>query len=329
MSGGLFGSAVLDVAIGLAFIYLLLAIFCTAINEWLAGVLKTRGKMLGQGITELLNGQAGTHKGQANAATGFLEDFYGHPLISGMMRDKTHPTYIPARTFASVLLDLVTSHKPGVLSFDDVEKGLNDLPEGEVKRALLALIKDTERDLDTAKKRIEAWYDDAMDRVTGWYKRHTQVWTVIVALTLAVAINADTVQIARRLWTDPTLRSQVIEEAKARAAKPRPSVAVEYKDLDPLKPTVRGAGDTVTQSEQALLGQVLGWHPDAMRSNGPLDWFERVVGWLLSVVAISLGAPFWFDTLNRFMNIRSAGRSPAAAAKKPEKKKLPPDDRQA
>lgn len=329
MSGGLFGSAVLDVAIGLAFIYLLLAIFCTAINEWLAGVLKTRGKMLGQGITELLNGQAGTHKGQANAATGFLEDFYGHPLISGMMRDKTHPTYIPARTFASVLLDLVTSHKPGVLSFDDVEKGLNDLPEGEVKRALLALIQDTERDLDTAKKRIEAWYDDAMDRVTGWYKRHTQVWTVIVALILAVAINADTVQIARRLWTDPTLRSQVVEEAKARAAKPRPSVAVEYKDLDPLKPTVKGAGDTVSQSEQALLGQVLGWHPDAMRSNGPLDWFERVVGWLLSVVAISLGAPFWFDTLNRFMNIRSAGRSPDEAAKKPEKKKLPPDDRQA
>lgn len=329
MSGGLFGSAVLDVAIGLAFIYLLLAIFCTAINEWLAGVLKSRGKMLAQGIAELLNGQAGTHTGQADAAVGFLKDFYGHPLISGMMRDKKHPAYIPARTFATVLLDLVTSHKSGVLSFDDVEEGLSNLPDGEVKRALMALIQDTERDLDVAKKRIEAWYDDAMDRVTGWYKRHTQVLTLLVALVLVGATNADTLHIARRLWADPTLRSQIVEEAKVRAGKPRPSVAVDYKDQDPLKPTVRGPGDTVSQNEQALLGQVLGWHADIVRSNDFWDWAGTVVGWLLSVVAISLGAPFWFDLLNRFMNIRSAGRSPDEAAKKPEKKKMPPDDRAA
>jgi hypothetical protein len=321
--GGLFGSAVLDVAIGLVFIYLLLAIFCTAINEWLAGVFKTRGKLLAQGIAELLNGQAGTQKGQANAVTGFIQDFYGHPLVSGMMRDKTHPAYIPARTFASVLIDLVTSHKPGVLTFDDLEKGLNDLPDGEVKRALLALVQDTERDLDTAKKRIEAWYDDAMDRVTGWYKRRTQVWTFIVALLIAVSINADTLQIARRLWTDPTLRSQLVEQAKVRAAQPQPSAA------DSSQPAASSPGTTVSQSEQAMLGQVLGWHPDALRGNTPLDWFERVIGWLLSVVAISLGAPFWFDLLNRFMNIRSAGRSPDEVAKKPEKKKLPPEDKAA
>lgn len=329
MSGGLFGSAVLDVAIGLAFIYLLLAIFCTAINEWLAGVLKTRGKLLGEGIAKLLNGQAGTQGGKEDPVTGFLEDFYDHPLIAGMTRDQEHPTYIPARTFSTVLLDLVTPQKSGTLSFQDVETGLANLPDGKIKRALLALVQNAEGDFDTAQKRIEAWYDDSMDRVTGWYKRRTQVWTVIVALLLTVAVNADTVQIARRLWTDPTLRSQMVEEAKVRAGKPRPSVAVEYKDLDPLKPTVRGAGDTVSQREQALLGQVLGWHSDALRTNSLGDWLQHVVGWMLSIVAISLGAPFWFDLLNRFMNIRAAGRSPDEAAKKPEKKKMPPEDKAA
>src|SRR5947199_1858750 len=138
MSGGLFGSAVLDVAVGLAFIYLLLAIFCTAVNEWLAGVLKTRGKLLLQGITELLNGQVGTYKGQANAATGFLDDFYGHPLISGLMRDKTHPTYIPARTFASFLLDFVPPRSPAVLIFAVVGEGFNYLPADQSTSPLLA-----------------------------------------------------------------------------------------------------------------------------------------------------------------------------------------------
>jgi hypothetical protein len=332
MSGGLFGSVVLDVAIGLAFIYLLLAIFCTAANEWLAGVFKTRGKFLAKGIAEMLNGQAGTHAGAANAATGLLADFYAHPLVSGMMRDRSHPSYLPARTFATVLLDLVTPGKPGALSLADVQAGLKSLPDGEVKRALLALTQNVEGDLGTAQKRIEGWYDDVMDRVSGWYKRRTQVWTILVALLLTIAVNADTLHIAWRLWTDPTLRSQVVEEAKVRAAKPRPSVTVEYKDPnDPLKPTASGAGegDRVAERERALLGQMIGWSSATLRGNDGIDWLGRVIGWILTAIAVSLGAPFWFDILNRFMNIRSSGRSPDEAAKKPEKKKLPPEDHSA
>jgi hypothetical protein len=43
------------------------------------------------------------------------------------------------------------------------------------------------------------------------------------------------------------------------------------------------------------------------------------VGWLLTILALTLGAPFWFDMLNKFINIRFAGKSPDEAAKKPEK----------
>ena len=48
----MFNSTILDVLIGLAFIYLLLALICTTINEWWAGIFKTRGKMLVQGISQ-------------------------------------------------------------------------------------------------------------------------------------------------------------------------------------------------------------------------------------------------------------------------------------
>ena len=48
-----------------------------------------------------------------------------------------------------------------------------------------------------------------------------------------------------------------------------------------------------------------------------MDWYHHGGMWLLKVggllitgLAVSLGAPFWFDTLNRFMNIRNAGRAP-------------------
>jgi hypothetical protein len=136
--------------------------------------------------------------------------------------------------------------------------------------------------------------------------------------------NADTIHIARRLWTDPVLRSAVVEEAKTRAQKPRPSVSVEYLDEnDPTKPTVtRNEGNTLSDQERALLGQLLGWR-GSLKDNTGQDWFERVFGWLLTVLALSLGAPFWFDLLNKFVNIRSNGKSPDEIAKTPAKQESP------
>ncbi len=55
---GLFNSTVLDVIIGLVFVYLLLAILCTAANEWVAAFTRRRGEMLRRGIQQLLENQA-------------------------------------------------------------------------------------------------------------------------------------------------------------------------------------------------------------------------------------------------------------------------------
>ena len=54
---GIFGSAVLDVAVGLIFVYLLLGIICTTLNEWISGLLQTRSKMLQLAIQQLLDNQ--------------------------------------------------------------------------------------------------------------------------------------------------------------------------------------------------------------------------------------------------------------------------------
>jgi hypothetical protein len=184
----------------------------------------------------------------------------------------------------------------------------------------LALLQRSQQTVASAQTAIEAWFNDAMDRVSGWYKRRTQTWTIVVALAITLLANADTIHIARRLWTDPVLRTAVVEEAKVRAQKPRPRISVEYKDEDdPTNPTVSvNEGNQVSAKEQDLLGQVLGWR-GALTDNSFRDWGERLLGWLLTILALSLGAPFWFDMLNKFMNIRSSGKSPDEKAKTPEK----------
>jgi hypothetical protein len=313
----LFNSPVLEVAIGLIFVYLLLSILCTAANEWVAALTRRRGEMLRRSIQQLLENQRTSAEGHDDD---FIELFYAHPLISSMMKDKNHPTYIAPRTFAAVVTDNLTPQKPGAIEFDDLETGCQELPPGSVKKGVLALLQRSGRDLGVAQTAIEGWFNDAMDRVSGWYKRRTQVWTLIIAAAMTLAANADTTYMAQRLWTDPVLRSEMIEQAKARTEKPAPTISVDYEDEDdPTKSTVtRTEAPAITPQENQALQQLLGWHGQ-LRGKNWKEWSERLLGWLLTVLAISMGAPFWFDLLNKFMNVRFAGKSPDETSKKPEK----------
>jgi hypothetical protein len=261
---GLLGSAALEVAIGLALIYLLLAIFCTTANEWIAALLNTRANMLRQGIVQLLHGDA------------FTDQFYNHPLIRALMKDGRHPAYLPARTFARAVMDIATPLHAGCITFEQLEEGIKALPDSGARASLLAVIQSSGRRIESAQHAIESWYNDGMGHVSSWYRRRAQLWTALVAAAITIAVNADTIRMARDLWLEPAWRASLgaaaISGHAAQAAEP-----------------------------------LLGWSGAADWSN-PGVWAARVAGWLVTVVAVSLGAPFWFDMLNKIVNMRSAGK---------------------
>ncbi len=304
MGNGLLGSSTLEVLIGLIFVYLLLAIICTTLNEWIAGIFKTRSTTLKDAIVQLLDQQAGAT--DTTDRNWFLQQFYSHPLIVGMSGPKKGelPAYLSARAFATAVLDIATPQKPGVITFADLETGINNLPAGDVKTTLLAVIQTSNNNLQQAQKNIEAWFNDTMDRVSGWYKRTTQIWTVVIAAVLVLSANADTLQIARTLWTDPTLRAELVEQAKSRAQAANVASAATPGNNS----ASSAANQPATQDELDELGQVVGWSHQPPASKG--QWADHILGWILSIVAVSLGAPFWFDLLNKFMRIRNGGDAP-------------------
>jgi hypothetical protein len=71
----MFGSAILDTAIGLIFVYLIVSLIVSAANELLAALFKLRAKNLLLGIQELL---------QDPSTEGLVTSFYKHPLIAGL-----------------------------------------------------------------------------------------------------------------------------------------------------------------------------------------------------------------------------------------------------
>lgn len=342
----------LDVVVGIAFVYLLLALICTTANEWVAGARGLRARTLEDGIRHLLGPLA--------------DDFYRHPLISTLAAPGTRPSYIPTHMFSSAVVDLLSRHG-------------NDAPPAQQVRAGLAALKTRAApgapDAAVHAAALEDWFDTAMDRVSGRYKRRIQMITLATAAAVTIGANADTLQIIGVLWRSPADRASLAAAASESTAGSR-AVAATYPDVNRPVPAVTDEASAEDQGatsasdgERAVLGQIIGWSADFRQFNQGLcrrlqDERDRVCGdtskaaacqqvlrriaaetrcevdgtdllataagpggaflsgslvtvaaghafgWLLTIIAVSLGSAFWFDTLNRFVNIRGTGPAP-------------------
>lgn len=322
----MFGSEILDVAIGLILLFLLMSLVCSSIKEAFETVAKYRTRDLERGIREIFS--------DLNR-TGFAAEFYKHPLINALYqgpynRDniKNLPSYIPAKTFSIALMDLVrTAGATGVggaggtaeYSVADIRSWVANLPpDSTIRGALLPLIDAAGNDVIRVRQNIEDWYNSSMDRVSGWYKRRTQKIIAVIGMLLAALVNADAISIARYLNTNQTARSVMV----SRAAKAGQAGAPSTSDLtDPLGWLERQGGVPlgwlfVPETGQSPADFERDWRraPDTLGG-----WLLKIFGILFTGFAVSLGAPFWFDVLNKVMVIRSTVKPDEKSPPEPSK----------
>lgn len=316
----MFGSPVLDVTIGMVFVYLLLGLVVSAGTELIASWLNWRGKNLRSGLDHLLS-------------PALAQQLYEHPLVGKLAKGRRGPSYIPSGMFALALVDVVATAKPADGPPKDLATFLDHVPDAGVRRVLSLLAADAGADGQRLKESIESWFNLSMDRVAGWYKRKTQVVTAVLALGFTVALNADTIVIARSLSSDPALRAAVVAQAQATAreapapppaGQPGPPQGSVTADLERRITALASLGLPVgwTDEPGESFRRWPGWYPGDQGAVAWADtWRETVryhgLGWLLTALASSLGAPFWFDMLKKVITIRSAGKVPDAQATSP------------
>jgi hypothetical protein len=160
-----------------------------------------------------------------------------------------------------------------------------------------------------------------MARVSGWYKRKTQIILIVIGVVLVPAINANTIAMAERMWKDDAVRSAVASQAQAQAS------AQSAAGDSPRKVTQK-LDDAANDVDKVVkVGIPMGWH-GAVVPHGAGGIATAICGWLLTILAISLGAPFWFDTLSRFSRLRASGKPetplPAAGSHKANERILRP-----
>ncbi|HKB66421.1 MAG TPA: hypothetical protein VKC61_11240 [Pyrinomonadaceae bacterium] len=310
----MFGLQIIDIAVGLIFIYLILALTCTAVNELIAGWVDRRTKNLVQGIRNLLNDAKGKDSAPGSKPdTTLVDSFYSHPLIKALEENGRKPSYIPSRTFALTLLDLISPAGSEPKTIEDIRGAVQKLPEDStLRRAMLVMIDDAGGDLKKVQANIEIWFNNSMDRVSAWYKTRTQTIIIIIAVLVVLATNADTLRIGKALSNDQALRDALVAQAQEYVKTPPPQGTPDASK--PPADKVEEIKKNVTAIQ--TLGVPLGYKGE--QPDGFNWWLSKLLGLILTIGAASLGAPFWFDMLNKFINVRSAGKSPDEVAKPPE-----------
>lgn len=234
---------------------------------------------------------------------------------------------------------------------DAIRATVEKLPEHlPARQALLTLIDDAQGSLDRFEANLEAWFNTTMERVSGWYKRKLQLITLIVATVVTLALNVDTITLANALYRDPTLREAVVTAAEKRVEATK-EVTVQNAETvsmtlgnasamtitTTISPTATSPLTTtapLTQIDQYLtelsaLRLPIGWPAEKeaqplLIPQSSLGWLSKVGGWLLTILSLNLGASFWFDMLNKLVNLRNTGQptkpEPAPTATAPRRR---------
>ncbi len=319
----MFGSDTLDVAIGLVFIYLMVSFVCSAATEFIEVIMKNRPKKLFQGISELLS-----HSDE------WVAKIYNDPLVSSLYKGKFGetkpgdlPSYIPAKNFAIALLNQLDDStsvdkinasvdklfpQDARTALDTLRNNKSRTPAQDVElealgaqehiyKALKSALLTAEGDVNKAVKNIEDWYNSAMDRVSGWFKRRTHIVLLCLGAVAAIVYNIDTLSIVTRLANDKAVRQAIVASAGAAVKQSPTDTATD--DVKAVKEKLDQSINTLFDKAGTLIGwgKDFSWECDYLRGQLWAHW----LGWLLTAIAVSFGAPFWFDVLNKFMVVRS------------------------
>lgn len=302
---------IIQVAVGIFFVWVVLAMITSQIQEWIASILSWRATMLEDSISHMLGSEE------------LRKQFYNHPLIHGLFTNhgKRKPAGIPEDKFALVVFEMMINagQRGGEIksTFESLKNGIDTLksqPAFEqiacsIDTLLLGIEEKADQTVDAvteARRRMEGWFNNGMERLVGAYKRRVQIMAIIAGILIAVVLNADTIAIINKLWTDPLVRdalvaraAQSVDEADASTTTPD----TESNETPDTESTQAPTRQDVTENVQQLEGLSipLGWSQENIPANAN-GWLVKICGLLVSGAAAAQGAPFWFDLMRKLLS---------------------------
>jgi len=341
------GFPILDLVAGIIFIFFLLSIICSSIVEMVLTATKVRSQILGQWLLHIFDTKITDAKNEQFPLGQMIMD---HCAVTVLSDKKKPPAYIDSKNFVSAVIDKISAYSSVInpKSIEEIIKSIESTTaiSGELKRTFMIYANEVRDTLDLVtvkttgaiemfRHKLENWFDSNMDRLTGTLKTsYTRRFTLIAALILTVLLNADTIAISKYLYNNPEARLRVAAKAYETSAddsirsdmekikqKAMANDPVMKLTINQLSDSLKAKLDVINKANAALRESIpLGWSLSEFAGNKKWYewaglWFGKLVGMVITVLAVMMGAPFWFDVLNKVSNIRGNGKKPEESKK--------------
>lgn len=302
----------LNLIIGLFFVYLILSMLSSGIQEAISGWIRLRGRMLEGAIRQMLNNESPERELEETIFDHFKDSKWLKSLerskltlFQSVMPIKKFPSYIKDSTFVTILLQALGS----TAELKQVEATIQSMQDGKLKTFLAKALHDAEGDIEKFKAMITEWYNTTMKEVTIWYRHRSHTILFVIGFILAGVLNADTFAIYHKLSTNPDLAEQLANMA-GDFVNERQSVTFDTLSNNNLDRELDSLSTELDQLIDQQLAQIttplgLGWHKSDLAKTSSLNWWlMKILGVLITSFALAMGASFWFNLLKSLVSWR-------------------------
>jgi hypothetical protein len=339
------GITALDVVIGLVFIYALYSLLITTIMEFVALIFQLRAKNLKRALIRIFDNEktyedfVKTPVIQSLYSNRFSWFFKVNTFPSYINAE----TFTKALNYMLIYKkdDKKTEidDKNTLLTKISTEINKDEFNDKESYKYLRYLLEISEGNLNKFVKSVEEWYNATMERCGGWFKKNMMFLTFGIAFLLTTLFNIDSIEIIKELSKDKEAREQYIQLAGQMLANPvitnptpvydtnlekrllQDSSLFEANNKDSvafLNAVTDSVNSHVFSIQKVLISRMdtlyaTSQHAQqvfSFKRKGKVSWFFdswlNLLGCLITALALSLGAPFWFDLLNKFMKLRTS-----------------------
>ncbi|MBL7791741.1 MAG: hypothetical protein JNK77_05445 [Saprospiraceae bacterium] len=321
----------LEIIIGLIFTYFLLSILASILQEIFANFTSLRGKLLLKSAASML--ELESKEAQQALIDKFKSSTVYQKYLTNSLVGKTLPSYLTPKQFVTVVKDMLEGEAPatGERSLDapagDGGMDLEGVKDKDLRGHLETLksqmtlnardiTDEFQAEIDKAEQAIATYFDEMMSLTSSWYKRNVQTIIILIGFAIAVGIDADTFAMYRSLSQNSTARQEILQIAtdfvdSDRSATyettPLDSNATQEEIADNLGDLKTKLNTLISEDlEGAATPLGLGWEESDYQDKNIWDWLLKLLGWVVTALAISQGAPFWFDLLK--LLTRSGGQ---------------------
>lgn len=331
---------VINMAISLSLLYLIFSLLCTFINEIISSMLSLRSGFLSESFDTLASNSPKLTEIKSHPSIDAV-------VKDGKIAQAYLPGQTFAQATLDIINP--KAQKTDNQTYDAIIDGINSWnDDDDLKKILRSVINNTSATPQDVRNAIANWFDTKMEHTQGLYKKYMKWIAISVGVVIAVAFNINTIQVARFLWQDNgEIASRIAASVSSdciSGKKPSPigeaagghentkSLCDAYNNL--IDNMIKNRDNpepnkTFKENNIRVIKEInmirstfaplpIGWREDNSFSDLYHDFFKLsiweviiyIIGWLLTAVALSLGANFWFDTLNKFINIRCVGSKP-------------------